>query len=179
MNRLDILSNNLANADTNGYKKEGATNQTFADELGKSRLRILPHYGMPQTWNHEHGGTQRDLGTDWLCHWEIPVTDNSTDFALDGWWFLWSLTQIKCFSGNTSVKYSRDGVSCGKCSRLSCHERWRDYVLQTRICNECRCRKSTYSVDPNLPITVDEKGIFFRTTSRSETGIGVCRYRRL
>ena len=32
-NRLDILSNNLANADTNGYKKEGATNQTFADEL--------------------------------------------------------------------------------------------------------------------------------------------------
>ena len=30
-NRLDILSNNLANADTNGYKKEGATYQTFAD----------------------------------------------------------------------------------------------------------------------------------------------------
>ena len=40
-NRLDILSNNLANADTNGYKKEGATNQTFADELA-SRSRIHP-----------------------------------------------------------------------------------------------------------------------------------------
>ena len=25
MNRLDVITNNLANADTNGYKKEGAT----------------------------------------------------------------------------------------------------------------------------------------------------------
>ena len=31
--RLDVLTNNLANADTNGYKKEGTTSQTFADEL--------------------------------------------------------------------------------------------------------------------------------------------------
>ena len=34
--RLDVLSNNLANADTNGYKKEGTTSQTFADELLRS-----------------------------------------------------------------------------------------------------------------------------------------------
>ena len=32
-NRLDILTNNLANADTTGYKKEGTTNHTFADTL--------------------------------------------------------------------------------------------------------------------------------------------------
>ena len=30
-NRMDIMTNNLANADTNGYKKEGSTAQTFAD----------------------------------------------------------------------------------------------------------------------------------------------------
>ena len=28
-NRLDVLTNNLANADTTGYKKEGATTQSF------------------------------------------------------------------------------------------------------------------------------------------------------
>ena len=28
-NRLDILTNNLANADTTGYKKEGVTTQSF------------------------------------------------------------------------------------------------------------------------------------------------------
>lgn len=27
--RMDVLTNNLANADTNGYKKEGATAQSF------------------------------------------------------------------------------------------------------------------------------------------------------
>ena len=42
--RLDVLTNNLANADTNGYKKEGTTSQTFADELAikiKDILQLL------------------------------------------------------------------------------------------------------------------------------------------
>ena len=37
MKRLDILANNLANADTTAYKKEGTTSRTFADEMS---LRI-------------------------------------------------------------------------------------------------------------------------------------------
>ena len=44
-NRLDVLSNNLANADTTGYKKEGATSQTFADELA-IRIKDTSHFGM-------------------------------------------------------------------------------------------------------------------------------------
>ena len=28
-NRMDVITNNLANVDTNGYKKEGATSQAF------------------------------------------------------------------------------------------------------------------------------------------------------
>ena len=39
--RLDVLSNNLANADTNGYKKEGTTSQTFADELAIKIKRYI------------------------------------------------------------------------------------------------------------------------------------------
>ncbi|MCR5053484.1 MAG: flagellar basal body protein, partial [Lachnospiraceae bacterium] len=31
--RLDVLSNNLANADTTGYKKEGTTTQSFDNKL--------------------------------------------------------------------------------------------------------------------------------------------------
>ncbi len=31
--RMDVLTNNLANANTNGYKKEGATSQSFSDQL--------------------------------------------------------------------------------------------------------------------------------------------------
>ena len=33
MKRLDILANNLANADTTAYKKEGTTSRTFADGI--------------------------------------------------------------------------------------------------------------------------------------------------
>ena len=45
--RLNVLSNNLANADTNGYKKEGTTSQTFADELAV-KIRDISDYNMPQ-----------------------------------------------------------------------------------------------------------------------------------
>lgn len=31
--RLDVISNNMANADTTGYKKQGVTSQSFDDEL--------------------------------------------------------------------------------------------------------------------------------------------------
>ena len=29
--RMDIMSNNLANADTTGFKKEGSTSQSYSD----------------------------------------------------------------------------------------------------------------------------------------------------
>ena len=32
-NRMDVLTNNLANASTVGFKKEGATSQSFDDVL--------------------------------------------------------------------------------------------------------------------------------------------------
>ena len=39
-NRLDVLTNNLANSATNGFKKEGSTSQSFDEtlEIGKSTL---------------------------------------------------------------------------------------------------------------------------------------------
>ena len=45
--RLDVLSNNLENADTNGYKKEGTTSQTFADELA-IKIKDTSSYGLAQ-----------------------------------------------------------------------------------------------------------------------------------
>ena len=31
--RMDVMTNNLANANTTGYKKEGTVNQAFEDQL--------------------------------------------------------------------------------------------------------------------------------------------------
>lgn len=39
--RMDVLTNNLANADTNGYKKEGATAQSSIRSL-RTKSRITP-----------------------------------------------------------------------------------------------------------------------------------------
>ena len=44
--RMDVLTNNLANANTNGYKKEGATAQSFSDQLA---LKIRDYTDAPFT----------------------------------------------------------------------------------------------------------------------------------
>ena len=44
--RMDVLTNNLANANTNGYKKEGATAQSFSDQLA---LKIKDYTDAPFT----------------------------------------------------------------------------------------------------------------------------------
>ena len=81
--RLDVLSNNLANADTNGYKKEGTTSQTFADELA-IKIKDTSSYGLAQklgtiSMGVHIGETYTDYSTG-----SFKVTDNSTDFAIKG-----------------------------------------------------------------------------------------------
>ena len=41
--RMDVLTNNLANANTNGYKKEGATAQAFKEQLALKICPLLHH----------------------------------------------------------------------------------------------------------------------------------------
>ena len=144
-NRLDILSNNLANADTNGYKKEGATNQTFADELA-IKIKDTSSYGMPQKLGTMSMGVHiGETYTDY-SQGNFRVTDNATDFALDGDGFFAIAYTDK--AGNTSVKYSRDGAFVVNTA---------GYLIQ---------------VDPNVPITVDEKGNIFQNNQQVGT-IGV------
>lgn len=106
MKRLDILTNNLANADTTAYKKEGTTSRTFADELaikikdtsanGKAKeiggMSLVTHLG--QVYTDYSSGS-------------FKVTDVETDLALDGQGFFAVAFTDK--EGNVSVKYTRDG----------------------------------------------------------------------
>lgn len=104
--RLDILSNNLANADTNAYKKEGTTSQTFADELA-IKIKDTSAYGVPQNLGTMSMGVQiGETYTDYSAG-SYRVTDNHTDFALKGDGFFAIAYTDK--AGNASVKYTRDG----------------------------------------------------------------------
>ena len=105
--RLDVLSNNLANADTNGYKKEGTTSQTFADELA-IRIKDTSYNKRAKGLGTMSMGVHiGETYTDY-SQGNYKVTDNQTDFAINGnGFFAVSFTDKM---GNTSVKYTRDGA---------------------------------------------------------------------
>lgn len=149
-NRLDVLSNNLANADTNGYKKEGATSQTFADEMA-IRIKDTSYYGMPKRLGGMSMGVHiGETYTDY-SQGNYKVTDGATDFALDGNGFF--SIEYTDKAGNTSVKYTRDGAFVVNTAGYLVTKDG-DYVL-----NQAGAR---IQLDPNEKITVDEFGNIFQ-----------------
>ena len=105
--KMDRLTNNLANADTNGFKKEGMTATSFADQLAiriKDTSSMLTPKGIGDiTFGAKVGETYID--------WSIGsfhVTDRMQDFAIEGNGFFRISYTDK--AGNTSIKYTRDGA---------------------------------------------------------------------
>lgn len=108
--RVDVLSNNLANAATTGYKKEGTTSQAFKDALA---LKIK---------DTSEPGTARRLGmvnlgvkigenyTDW-SQGSFHETNNVFDIALSGnGFFAIEFESKNPDDENTKcTKYTRDG----------------------------------------------------------------------
>ncbi len=155
--RLDVLSNNLANADTNGYKKEGATATTFADELA---VRIK---------DTSYNGTAKKLGTMSMgvhigetytdySQGNYKVTENSNDFAINGnGFFAVSFTDK---AGNTSVKYTRDGAFAISADGYL-RTKDGDYILNQNGAMNADAN-ARIQLNPNLPITVTTDGSIYQ-----------------
>ena len=155
--RLDVLANNLANAATNGYKKEGATSQTFADELA-IRIKDTSVYRLPKAIGDVSLGVHiGETYTDYT-QGNFKVTDNKTDFALGGDGFFAIAFTDK--AGNTSVKYTRDGAFIVNTQGYLVTKDG-DYVL-TRDGALNGDTNARIQVDPNLELTVDEFGNIFQ-----------------
>lgn len=104
--RLDIVTNNLANATTTGYKKEGVTAQSFDSVYGikvkdESVAYINQRIGTLNL-GAKIGETYRDWGQG-----SFVSTENEYDFALGGSGFF--EIQFTSKSGETSTLYTRDG----------------------------------------------------------------------
>ena len=155
MKRLDILANNLANADTTAYKKEGTTSRTFADEMSL-RIRDSSNLGVPKTLGEiTYGVHLGQVYTDYSTG-NYKVTDNATDLAIDGnGFFAVSFTDK---AGNTTVKYTRDGsFTVNKEGYLVTKDG--DYVLNTTGAMDGDPSQQNYiRVDPNAKITVNQLG---------------------
>ena len=106
-NRMDIITNNLANSDTTGYKKEGVTNQAF-DSLLAYRIKDRATSGVDakKIGSMSLGVKIGEVYTDYT-QGPMKITDNTFDVALAGEGFF--TIEFTDKAGETSTLYTRDG----------------------------------------------------------------------
>lgn len=106
-NRMDVLTNNLANVNTNGYKKEGATSQSFKDTLAFKIKDFSEGGRLARYIGVNNPGVRIGEGYTDYSQGPLKSTGNTYDMALtDSGFFAIEYTNK---SGETSVKYTRDG----------------------------------------------------------------------
>ena len=104
--RLDVVSNNLANATTTGFKKEGCTTQAFDEMMGvKIKDMTVGHMNQP-IGNMSLGAKIGETYRNW-DQGSLISTENTYNFALTGKGFFSISYTDK--AGNESVMYTRDG----------------------------------------------------------------------
>ncbi len=154
-NRLDILSNNLANADTTAYKKEGTTNHSFADTLA-IKIKDTSDYNLPKKLGTISLGVHIGENYTDYSQGNFTVTDNKYDVALNGEGFFAVSYTNK--SNETSVKYTRDGAFTVNTDGYLVTKDG-DYVLNQNGASTGNADQANYiKLDPNTDFKIDEFG---------------------
>ena len=105
--RMDVLTNNLANANTNGFKKEGATSQSFDSVLAYKIKDVTEGYSLAKRIGVNNSGVKIGEGYTDFSQGPLKNTDNTFDLALSDQGFF--AIEFTNKSGETSTKYTRDG----------------------------------------------------------------------
>lgn len=106
-NRMDIMTNNLANASTVGYKKEGATSQSFDDVLTvKIKDASVGLSNVQRTGVRNPGVKIGENYTDY-SQGSFRETGNTYDMALEGDGFF--AIEFTNKTGEKSTMYTRAG----------------------------------------------------------------------
>lgn len=154
-NRMDVLSNNLANADTTGYKKEGTTTQSFDDKL-MLRIKDTSSIGVARRTGYLPLGVKiGETYTDY-SQGSFQITDKNSDLAIAGDGFF--AVQFTDKQGNTSVKYTRDGEFT-----VDINGYFRDsdgnYLLDANGARTGNANEQNYvRIDPMAEFVVDAQG---------------------
>ena len=101
--KMDVITNNMANANTTGFKADDLKIKKFDDVLLQSYNRLN---GEKNTIGSISLGSRIDETTTSFEQGSISATDNQTDFALDGSGFF---TVKKDNATDTQKYYTRDG----------------------------------------------------------------------
>lgn len=146
-NRMDVLSNNMANVTTVGYKKEGATSQSFDEVLDLKIKDSTADYNLATREGYNSRGVK--IGENYV-DWSqggFRITGNTYDLALGGNGFF--AVEFTNKSGETSTKYSRAGeFQLNSAGNIVTHEG--DYLLDTA--------GRHITVDPLKETTIDRQG---------------------
>lgn len=105
--RMDTLTNNLANADTVGFKKEGATSQSFADLLAVKIKDASIGMKLVQPIGFNNPGVKIGENYTDFTQGSYRVTGNTYDLALNGNGFF--TIEFTNKAGETSTMYTRAG----------------------------------------------------------------------
>lgn len=105
--RMDIMSNNLANADTTGFKKEGSTSQAYSEVMAVKIKDVSENPNTPKRLGNMSLGVKiGETYTD-FSQGSLRDTGNTYDIAIGGDGFF--NIEFTNKSGETSTKYTRDG----------------------------------------------------------------------
>lgn len=148
--RMDTLSNNLANADTVGFKKEGTTQQAF-DRMLMYRIKDeTDGVDRAEIGSISMGVKIGENYTDYT-QGSFRVTDAPYDLAISGEGFF-TIDALNA-DGTSSVKYTRDGsFVVNKDGFLVTGEG--DYVLGAD--------GNRIQIDPNTESEINHEGIIFQ-----------------
>ena len=159
-NKMDVISNNLANAAVTGYKKEGSTSQSF-DTVLAYKIRDRSICVHTQRIGSMNLGVK--IGENYTDYGQGPFknTDNTYDLAISGNGFF--CVQFTNKAGVTSTKYTRDGSFTLNVNGYLVTKDG-DYVLDN---NGNRIR-----LDPLSTSSIDENGNIFQN-DRAVARIGL------
>lgn len=154
-NRMDVLTNNLANVDTIGFKKEGATSQSFNSVFIDKIRDDSECTDLPRRIGQANPGVKIGEGYTDYSQGPLQVTDNDYDLALGSEGFF--TIEFTNKAGETSTMYTRDGnFQVTREGYLVTTDG--DYVLGMAENNTTQ----RIQLNPDLPMTVDEQGRIFQ-----------------
>ena len=152
--RVDILANNMANAATTGYKKEGSTSEAFYDVLAY-KIKDTSEPGIDKRLGAMNLGVKiGEVYTDY-SQGAIHETGNTFEMALSGkGFFAIEFTNKK---GESSVKYTRDGHFQLNVQGELVNKNG-DFVLDAG--------GNHITLDPMADFTVDRQGVVWQNNQR-------------
>lgn len=158
--RMDTITNNLANVSTNGFKKEGATSQSF-DTVLAYKIKDSTDGSFPKRLGGMNMGVK--IGENYVNYDQggMKETGNQFDLALSGDGFFEIEYTNK--AGETSVKYTRDGnFTLDNQGYLRTQDG--DYVLNDR--------GRHIRLNTALDVSIDKAGIIYQDGAEVAT-IGI------